>query len=137
MKDKPQAVQSSQLDNIIRGLSQKPAYLLMFSVSLLIFGIGSSSSLFGVIAKVNGATYGGLAVAAIALIVTAVVVVKVDTVGSLAPSGAVGDKALEPVFSGIHGNIRNALNIQQPVFHSWLVKECSAFRATTRLWSQG
>jgi hypothetical protein len=130
-------VQVKAIDRIVKGLAQKPAYLLMFGVCLLVFGIGTATGVGGLIASNNAASWGGLVVAAFAICVTAIMVVKIESIGSHAPVGAVGDRELEPIFAAVHQNVRDALRVQHPVFHDWLKRECANFRADTRQWAHG
>ena len=77
------------VDRIVKGLTQNPAYLLMFGVCLLVFGMGTTAGVGGLIASNSPVAWGGLVIAAIAICATAIVVIKLETVGSTLPAGAV------------------------------------------------
>jgi hypothetical protein len=127
----------NSIDKIIKGLSQKPAYLLLFGICVLLFGTGSALGLAGVALKQPGMGWTGVVLVALTLCFTTVIIIKVEAIASQLPVGAVGDSELEPIFAAIHENIRQALRVQHPVFHDWLKKECSEFRASSSRWSHG
>jgi hypothetical protein len=132
-----QPEQPGVVDKIVKGLSEQPAYLLIFGICLLALGGGGVSGILGLKLSSQPAIWAGAIVCVVAIAAGVVVVIKVESLGRAVPQGAVGDAELAPIFDAVHRNIASALRFSHPVFHDWIRDECARFQEATSHWSRG
>lgn len=120
------------VERIVKGLTQKPAYLLAFGVFFLLLGGGLAAAL---VSKAIASS--ALILAGIALVALIVVIFIVEREGRGAPVGRTGDSDFDPILDAIYQQLRSALGRSHPVFRDRMKRECEQFRAVTSLWASG
>lgn len=122
---------------IVKGLTQKPAYLLVFGVCFLLLGGGAATGIVGMLKDTAEAVWVGAGVAFLALLAVVVVVFVVEREGRSVPAGRVGDTDFDPILDAIYDNMRQALGRSHPVFRDRMARETEQYRSTTGLWAAG